>query len=354
MGFWKGKAWSAVKLLIDFLWMLVRWWSCQGPTVLRACMSGGTLSRTPRPASLPRFACTASCQWRGLRKSWQEVGGSGRPKCTICGKTRNTVSAMVKHMKDHEQLNTTTHDSTQLHCALEEAPECQFQCASKNELERHIEQVHRSKNSLQCTVCTLKFINIDELSTHIDTIHKTTEETLFKCNRCGKSLGDKSEMNKHMNDAHKTYKPCSKFAADKCETSQCRFCHIKLPQNQHICFKCGKIFMSKTDIIHHIKQKHGKEICHRFLLNECSRSSTDCLFSHQVIEGDNLPNQDFQVGPPTILHSPIGGKQTMAEHIQNQRRLQKPHGVTLPMNIMNMIPQIVTQVVTLLTIQMEL
>ena len=67
-------------------------------------------------------------------------------------------------------------------------------------------------------------------------------------------------MDKHMNDAHKTYKPCSKFAAYRYETPQCRFRHIQLPQNKHICFRRVKIFMSETDIIHHIKQKLNTSI----------------------------------------------------------------------------------------------
>ena len=89
---------------------------------------------------------------------------------------------MEKHIKYKEQKNTTKNDNIQFYCALEEAPGCQFQYTSKNELERHIKLVHMSKNSLQSTVCTLKLINIAELSKHMGIIHKTTEETLFKCN----------------------------------------------------------------------------------------------------------------------------------------------------------------------------
>ena len=36
-------------------------------------------------------------------ETWQLVGGAGRPKYSICGKTRNTKNAMEKHMKDHEE-----------------------------------------------------------------------------------------------------------------------------------------------------------------------------------------------------------------------------------------------------------
>ena len=33
----------------------------------------------------------------------------------------------------------------QLHCSLNEATDCDFQCSSKNDLERHIHMVHRNK-----------------------------------------------------------------------------------------------------------------------------------------------------------------------------------------------------------------
>ena len=37
----------------------------------------------------------------------------------------------------------------QLHCALEESTDCQFQCSSKKDLEKHIQMKHRSKSDQQ-------------------------------------------------------------------------------------------------------------------------------------------------------------------------------------------------------------
>ena len=60
--------------------------------------------------------------------------------------------------------------------------------------------------------------------------------------------------------------------------------------------------------------------------------------------------QDFQEGPTPQLHSPRVGMPTMSELIQNQQRIQNPQVTkTLPVNILDMIPQIVSQVLVALT-----
>ena len=197
--------------------------------------------------------------------------------------------------------------------------------------------------------------SIEDLANHMNATHKKPEVSKVTCTQCKKELSSDTQLKQHMKEDHITYKPCSRFGANKCTTSECRFKHVKLQPNQEICFKCGDMFSSKTSLLNHIKVKHGHEICHRFLRNECDRSSDNCIFSHKYKEShQNLQlnkMQDFP-NPPTLpLHSPIVGVPTMSEHLQNQQKPQNPQGI---MNIMNMIPQIVSQVIEALTIQMKL
>ena len=129
-------------------------------------------------------------------------------------------------------------------------------------------------------------------------------------------LCSKNYLIKHLVTTHKSYKPCTKFATNSCDTDLCRFDHIKVQPNKEICFKCGKKFMSKTDIMNHIKAQHGKEVCHRFLRNKCSRSSENCLFSHNMNQSQPLTQQqDFRERPITQHHNPGVGLHSMSEHL---------------------------------------
>ena len=179
-------------------------------------------------------------------------------------------------------------------------------------------------------------------------------------------------MNIHNNTRHnKSSKPCLNFQTSNCEyDSECDFLHIILNQGDHICYKCGDILGNKTFLITHISREHGNEPCKKFAANKCTFGNR-CLFKHILKPVNIVPQhkQDFHERPTGQIGTPIqnqnqpqiqqemvqppGGSQTMAEYIQNKQQVPKPHGVTPPMNIMNMIPEIVSQVVTLLTLQMR-
>ena len=218
---------------------------------------------------------------------------SGVKACDKCGSFFLSVDLMTEHQKkyhvesveieidDYTSRTTVSPTKRQIHCGLEEEPQCVFQCENKDELNKHIENTHRRKNQIQCTACSLYFRDIDDLAKHMSSTHKRTEVSILKCNQCQNNFGSDTELKKHLNNDHTSYKPCIRFAADKCNTVECRFNHIKLQQNQEICYKCGDKFDSKTVLLNHIKAKHGKEVCHRFLKNECEHSSENCIFSHK-------------------------------------------------------------------------
>ena len=90
-----------------------------------------------------------------------------------------------------------------------------------------------------------------------------------------------------MNENHKSYKPCDYFLEDRCELDDksCRYNHIKLQAGQQICYKCGSKFMLKSDMRKHIVETHGKDICHKFLQNNCT--ARRCFFSHNVMIAQN-------------------------------------------------------------------
>ena len=162
---------------------------------------------------------------------------------------------------------------------------------------------------------------------------------------------------------HWSYKPCKNYQTDSCSASPCRFNHSKLQSNQEICYKCGKVFSSKAEIITHIKTTHGDRVCYKFTQNKCDRSSEECLYNHNLSNHKTFQsstqsptniqqNQQVFQERHNMPHSPGVGMPTMSEHIQNQQQIHKSQEMAqLPVNILNMIPQIVYQIVTALTMQ---
>ena len=183
-----------------------------------------------------------------------------------------------------------TQKKTQLHCALSNATPgilCNFQCNSKEKLDQHIKEAHQS---FPCSDrdCTIECDSLDNLAKHVRTMHtrkhiKSASD--LKCNICEMNVQTKSELIDHIK-MHKSYKPCKNYALNKCGSeSECRYGHVILPPGLDICYKCGVTSSSKTDMIKHIKAKHGNEICHNFLLKRCEFQT--CMFSHR---SDNTPS----------------------------------------------------------------
>ena len=112
-------------------------------------------------------------------------------------------------------------------------------------------------------------------------IHRTDS---FKCVQCSSSLSTKRELTNHIKDHHITHNPYEYFDEDNCDDDDCRFRHIKL--GQYICYKCGKIFRSKREMMKHKEGIHGNNICHRFLRNECRVRR--CFFSHKIPAATNV------------------------------------------------------------------
>ena len=161
-------------------------------------------------------------------ESWQERRRN-RFECPICGLGRKTRGQIEQHMSTHDKQE----EDSQFNCK-----DCQFQT-----------------------------MNRDQLYQHMDMIHKK-----FECNLCNTLFKTRKGLNIHSKEIHnKKFKLCRNFPSKNCEyDSECTFQHIILNQGEHICFKCGDVYKSKTLLLNHIKSDHGQETCKRFLQNNCT------------------------------------------------------------------------------------
>ena len=178
----------------------------------------------------------------------------------------------------------------QLHCALQEETDCEFQCENKAQMDDHIKKVHRNKTKLQCTVCDLYFENLDQLSRHVNMTHKGNDEDVqskeiniseLTCRNCQNTFNSKNELNKHIATDHISYKPCRNFATNSCDyQEECRFYHTILRAGESICFKWGDRFSKKSSLFSHLKTDHN-EPCLKYHQGTCTYGKS-CVFDHTV------------------------------------------------------------------------
>ena len=126
--------------------------------------------------------------------------------------------------------------------------------------------------------------------------------------------------------------------------TKCMFNHEKLKPGDEICYKCGKVFMSKRELGNHIIDEHGQTMCHQFLKNECTRRR--CYYSHRTLQNvvepskqaSALTSQDFPNLPTT---RPVVGSQETAQTPQDQ----SPALHSLSPQVQNQIRDLTSQVI---------
>ena len=219
--------------------------------------------------------------------------------------------------------------------------------------------------SYTCSKCPYQTTSKDDLVKHISIAHGI--QIKEKCNKCDETFGTQRELSRHITENHKSHKPCDYFREDRCDVAECRFKHIKLNPGEQICYTCGKIFISRKDMVSHIREEHGNTLCHRFLNNKCLVRR--CLFSHKISSATNAdimsqearapapPPQDFP-----ILHTtgPVMWSQAVAKSPQTQAKvLPKVSGNLRNQNpileaqvkeaMKQLIPQLISQIVETLS-----
>ena len=188
--------------------------------------------------------------------------------CDVCPKEFQHKNYLISHMKNHDSV-----------IGSHACPSCQEVFSNHTDLENHL-QMHSDGDWL-CDKCDLQFNTREARTKHKNVAHNNNPEN--ECKFCEMKFTSRSTLNRHMMENHYSFKPCSKFAVNKCEfDNDCRFNHVILQDGQHICFKCGNKFNDKTVMIKHVIEIHGKTPCKKFMMNQCRFPSSQCFFSHEM------------------------------------------------------------------------
>ena len=178
-------------------------------------------------------------------------------------------------------------------------------CASKfysgYDLQNHMNTVHIEDGDWTCDQCDFQTNDNSKLRNHFNnTGHK------LECKFCDISFQSSDALKKHKKDSHLSYKPCKNYPENKCEYDMdCKFLHYVSSENEHICFKCGDIFGSKTALLSHVRSNHGDTPCLKFKQKKCPYLNGTCFFAH-VMNNDASGeervrrNSGFQYPPQNL------------------------------------------------------
>ena len=121
-----------------------------------------------------------------------------------------------------------------------------------------------------CSICGQSASDEQQLVEHMQ-FHATE---MLQCESCNESFSHLNLLRSHMLQQHgiehKTYE-CSECSAN--------FMHISLLQRHaethkdagnHMCDKCGTIFMTENKLLNHVQQKHSKD--RQFVCSECGKA----------------------------------------------------------------------------------
>ena len=176
---------------------------------------------------------------------------------------------------------------------------CDFQSNTQEDLQNHMKTIHSEDGDWVCSICSFQTNSCLRLKQHDNLAHQN------HCQICDINFDKLRDLKIHRRDIHKTFKPCWKFQENKCEfDSDCIYQHVKLAENQLICYKCGKTFLNKTALMKHIKSIHGGITCHRFIKGECKFTQSTCLYSHDLKDNkkesnrNETPKEGFHLASP--------------------------------------------------------
>jgi len=132
--------------------------------------------------------------------------------CELCDRTYATEGALAKHMKTHEDPES----SSKYNCKV-----CQKECSSLGALRMHI-RTHTLP--CECNICGKAFSRTWLLQGHIRT---HTGEKPYECSVCGRAFADRSNLRAHM----QTHQVIKRYSCKGCERTFSRISLLKRHQN---------------------------------------------------------------------------------------------------------------------------
>ena len=220
-----------------------------------------------------------------------EVARKMNYKCSICSYLFSQKTALENHyfrFHDIKNHDITVYDRVkQYKCKESEykarqklfkRQNCDFETAEKENLQKHIDSLHKEIKELKCSFCDFETAQNSILKRHIESVHKEIKP--FKCGICDYECAQKGNLKRHVESVHERIKP---FKCNICGYETVLKAHLK----KHIefvhegikpfkCNICNYECAAKAVLKQHIESVHEgiKPFKCHICDYECARNGT--------------------------------------------------------------------------------
>ena len=235
-----------------------------------------------------------------LPPRWRE-STLGSKTCTECGQKFNKRFDLLCHIT---KKHTKTKNFACEHCDYKASVPFLL---TKHMRRKHSE--HREKSHL-CQDCGAMFTERTFLNAHINNVHKTSKENSF-CVYCGLTVRSQSGLMKHLKEVHnkdsdQLLKVENKYKCGSCDVteetvealhSHLKACHKDLREMKDkakyrykfACEHCNKVVSNRYTLEYHINKYH--EMIKRYPCSQCPEAFYDSLSLKKHEDKHNGINQ---------------------------------------------------------------
>ena len=135
--------------------------------------------------------------------------------------------------------------------------QCNYQATRKDDLNRHIQSVHKGIKQHSCQQCDYQVARADSLQIHIESIH---EGIRYPCHQCEYTATQRSNLQKHIMSKHDSIK---QFTCQHCDYQAARVDSLRMhvvsihEGIKYPCHQCEYKATQRSNLQKHIKRKHG-------------------------------------------------------------------------------------------------
>ena len=167
--------------------------------------------------------------------------------CNICGETRKSKAGFEDHLLKHKNEEETV-----------KCPECEKYFHTTYKMKQHLRAIHK-KDKMLCSQCDYSCAEKSNLKRHIQTVHGY--ERNFICGICGAAFKTKHTLTGHEHSIHTNQR---NFECEVCGKKFKKPFHLKVHRRIHTgdyeasCEKCGKQFVQLYNYKLHQMKCHAR------------------------------------------------------------------------------------------------